>query len=58
MFQKKEGDGTERQTSLQLCFRDETAKLPRAFHAFMQFPTSLTASGVSTSCQRALIFLV
>lgn len=38
-------------------FRDETAKLPKAFHAFMQFPTSLTATDVAMSFQTALILL-
>jgi hypothetical protein len=38
-------------------FRDETAKLPSAFHAFTQFPTSLTATDVPMSCQTALILL-
>lgn len=38
-------------------FRDETAKLPSAFHAFMQFPTSLKATDVPMRCQTALILL-
>lgn len=38
-------------------FRDETAKLPSAFHAFTQFSTSLTATDVPMSCRTALILL-
>lgn len=57
MLQKKDEERIER-AIFTIVFRDETTKLPSAFHAFMQFPTSLTASNVSMSCQATLIFLV
>lgn len=57
MPQRKEGESIERQTSSQLCLEMKLQNYPELFQAFMQFPTSLTATNVATSCQVALILL-
>lgn len=54
MLLRKEGERIERQTSSQLCLERKLQNYPELFRAFMQFPTSLTATDVATSCQIAL----
>lgn len=55
MLLRKEGERIERQTSSQLCLERKLQNYPELFRAFMQFPTSLTATDVATSCQIALM---